>query len=164
MIDIPVEILLYILSFLSVKEILKVSRLNRFFLNFTDDSSLWKNLYLKDFGDCGSSEDKNWKLLYMKAYLFPNIKNGFYNFNEKASEKLTEILGSKWILPNGLLDYVGLTNKIEETKISAIVRLVRNTLKNNNVKVAVYMKFISHIELLSKELSEFSPIIYTAEI
>ncbi|CAL9682649.1 unnamed protein product [Knipowitschia caucasica] len=69
----PPELLLRVLRLLDVHSLTRLSMVSKHFQSTTSDSTLWKNLFMRDFRDPGAknhSRDTNWKNLYRQRYKF----------------------------------------------------------------------------------------------
>ena len=92
------------------------------------------------------------------------ILNGFFNFPEKDSQSICDVLAN---LPlnskNGLLDYFRLCRNIEINKLNTIFRLVKSCLDSDpTIKVIVFVKLIENLENLSLLLTEYHPLTITS--
>jgi len=83
---VPEELLLFILSFLEVKDIVKLTRVSKSMNQFIRENIVWKQLFRKDFdaNEIPSTVVDNWRDLYFERWLFSQRKVNYKDVVSKA--------------------------------------------------------------------------------
>lgn len=133
--EVPNEIVLKILDYLSVADIVNFSLTCNYYQNLCNDDNLWKSKYSQKFllADQKKLRDGNWKIIYKEEYQpkIDIIKHCFYRFNVTSPQE------------------------IEKALIDVIEKKIRQILDDKkNAKIILCCQLLQTAELFVKRLSD----------